>query len=155
MAGKLMKHEAPRLGLRFPYTPLAALRDEMEDMFSRVWGNGGSLWAADEMGTSLDLSETEKGVEVRMDLPGVKPDDIDIQVDGNLLTIRGERKEEREEKGRNYLRVERRSGTFARSVTLPCAVRQDEAAAEYRDGVLTVTLPKADEATAKKITVKS
>ena len=81
--------------------------------------------------------------------------DIDIQVHGNLLTISGEQKEEREEKGKTFHRVERRVGSFSRSVTLPCPVKEDAVDAQYKNGLLTVKLPKTDEAKAKKITVKS
>jgi len=108
------------------------------------------------LAASMDVAETDSAVEVRLDLPGVKPDDIDIQVDGGVLTIRGERNEEasEEDKRRNYHRVERRYGSFARTLTLPCGVQEDEAAAEYKDGVLTVVLPKAAESQTKKIKVK-
>ena len=84
---------------------------------------------------ALDLSETDTAIEVRMDLPGITAKDIDIQVSGNVLTVSGQRKEEKEEKGKTFHRVERRYGSFSRSVTLPCAVEESEVAAEYHDGV--------------------
>ena len=104
----------------------------------------------------MDVSETDKTVEVRLDLPGIKPEDVDIQLCAGTLTVRGERREEEEKKDkeRNYHRVERRYGNFSRSVTLPCGVREDEAAAEYKDGVLTVTLPKSEESKTRRIKVK-
>jgi HSP20 family protein len=77
------------------------------------------------------------------------------QVDGNTLTVRGERKEEKEEKGKTWHRVERRAGKFARTVSLPCNVNEDEVAAEYIGGVLTLKLPKAENARPKKVTVKT
>jgi HSP20 family protein len=123
------------------------LREEMQDLAERFWGEG-------EGGPSIDLSETDNSVEVKMDLPGIKPGEVDIQVNGNLLTISGERKEEKEEKGRTYHRLERRVGMFSRSLTLPCAVVEGEAAAEYRDGILSITLPKAEGAKTHKIKVK-
>lgn len=89
-----------------------------------------------------------------MDLPGIDPEQIDISISGNVLTIRGERKEEKEEKGRTWHRVERRKGSFSRSLTLPCAVTEDEAAAEYKDGVLLVTVSKCEEARSHKVRVK-
>jgi HSP20 family protein len=89
-----------------------------------------------------------------VDLPGVKPDDIDIRLSGNTLRLHGERKEEQQEKGRTFHRIERRRGNCSRSITLPCAVVEDEVAAEYNDGVLTVTLPKCEEAKSRKIEVK-
>jgi HSP20 family protein len=102
----------------------------------------------------LDVAETEKSLEIHMDLPGVTAKDIDIQVNGNLLTISGERKEEKEEKGKTFHRVERSYGSFSRTVTLPCDVNENEVAAEYKDGVLTIKLPKTEESKAHKIKVK-
>jgi HSP20 family protein len=91
-----------------------------------------------------------------MDLPGVAGKDIEISVDNNLLTIRGERKEEKEEgdKTKQYHRIERRFGSFSRSLPLPCAVNEAEAGAEFKEGVLTVTLPKSESVKPRKITVK-
>ena len=150
MAGQIQKQEARR---GQPW--LAPWREEFEDLVSRVWGDEGDGWLTRGLATALDISETEQAVEIRMDLPGVKPKDVDIQVSGNTLTIRGERKEEQhEEKGRNFHRVERRYGSFSRTVTLPCATREDEASAEYHDGVLSIVLPKTEEAKTKKIKVK-
>ena len=128
------------------------LRREMEDLLERFWGEGEGLFGRGV--PALNLSETENSVDVTMDLPGVKPEEIDIQVHGNQLTIRGERKEEQEEKGRTFHRVERSSGSFLRTVTLPCAVEESEAAAECREGILSVHLPKAEEAKTRKIQVK-
>jgi HSP20 family protein len=134
--------------------PFAALREEMNELRSRMWGDEDEGWFAGTMAPSLDLSETDTTVEVRMDLPGIKPKDIDIQLNGHVLTITGTRDEEREEKGRTFHRVERRSGHFSRSLTLPCPVAESEVAAEYHDGVLSITLPKTEESKAHKIKVK-
>ncbi|MGI9327637.1 MAG: Hsp20/alpha crystallin family protein, partial [Pseudomonadales bacterium] len=81
--------------------------------------------------------------------------EIEIQLNGNVLTVSGERKEEQEEKGKTYHCVERRIGTFSRSMTLPCPVEEDEVAAAFKDGVLTITLPKTDEAKTRKIKIKT
>jgi HSP20 family protein len=89
-----------------------------------------------------------------MDLPGMTAKDIDIQISGSVLTVSGQREEEREEKGKTFHRVERRYGSFSRSVTLPSAVEESEVAAECRDGVLTIKLPKTEESKAHKIKVK-
>ena len=154
MAGKISRSEPQRRVPGVRQGPLAALRDEMEDLFSRFWGEEREGWLSDRMATALDVAETEQAFEVRLDLPGVKPEDIDIQVHGSTLTIRGERKEERKEEKRSYHRVERRSGSFTRTVTLPANIREDEIAAEYGDGVLTIVLPKAETAKTRKIKVK-
>jgi HSP20 family protein len=104
---------------------------------------------------SIDLSETENKVQLRVDLPGVKPDDVNIEVVGDQIRIRGERKEEKEEKGKTFHRVERRCGTYYRAATLPCAVDEAKAEAEYAEGVLTITLPKSAEAKTKHIKIKA
>lgn len=134
--------------------PLRSLREEMQDLAGRFWGEEGDGWLLGGAAPSIDLSETDTAVEIKMDLPGIKPNEIDVQVNGNILTISGDRKEEKEEKGRTYHRLERRVGTFSRSVTLPCAVQEGESAAEYSEGVLMITLPKAEETRTHKIKVK-
>ncbi len=108
------------------------------------------------LGTRLDLVETDQAYEVHMDLPGVKPDQVDIQVNNNMLTIRGQREEQHEEggKGKQYHRVERRFGSFSRSVLLPNSVNDFEAVAEFDDGVLRITLPKSEQARPRKINIK-
>lgn len=133
--------------------PLSALRDEISEFRSRFWGDDDG-WAGGAMAPSLDVAETESAIEVRMDVPGIKAKDLDIQLNANLLTIRGQRNEEREEKGKTYHRVERVSGEFSRTVPLPCTVDEDKVNAEYRDGVLIVTLPKTEASKACKIKVK-
>ena len=152
MAGVIVKKEPRRVRPALPYGSL--FPRDLEDLFARFWGDEGDSLLMQRLATSMDVAETEKAVEVRLDLPGANVEDIDIQIDGGVLTIRGERKEEEEDKKRQYHRIERRYGSFARSVTLPCSVREDEAAADYKDGVLTVVLPKAEEAQARKIKVK-
>ena len=150
-----MTREPRRLARSWPSDPLHALREEMEDLVSRVWGDGGEPAAMVCLSPRLDLSETADALEIRMDLPGVKPSDIDIQLNSNLLTVTGESKEEKDEKGRTYHRIERRKGTFSRSITLPCAVQENKIEAQDRDGILTITLPKAEEARTRRIPVKS
>ena len=135
--------------------PRTGLLEEVEDAMSRLWDVGGNGWTFGTSIPSLDISETDKAVEVKLDVPGVTAKEIDIQLNGNLLTVSGERKEEQEKKGKTFHRIERRYGNFSRSITLPCSVQEDEVAAEYRDGVLAITLPKTEEAKSRKITVKS
>lgn len=143
-------------GLRplFERDPFRVLQDEMDDLLSRFSQSWDEEWLAHVHAPSTDLSETENALQVRMDMPGIDAKDIDIELTGNTLRISGERKEEKEEKGKTYHRVERRMGSFARSLTLPCAVKEDKIRAECDGGVLTVTLPKTEEAKTHKITVK-
>lgn len=142
----------PSLWRRDPFT---ALREEMNDLRARIMGDEDEDWFAGANLPSLDMSETDTEVDVRLDLPGLTAKDIDVQVNGNVLTVNGQRQEEKEEKGRTFHCTERRYGNFSRSVTLPCAVGENEVAAEYRDGVLTIKLPKAEDAKAHKIKVRS
>ena len=155
MSTGIAKREPRSVGAWFRRGPLEGLREEMEDLVSRAFGEDAKSWPSDRIVPSLDVAETNNAVEVRMDIPGMDAKDIDIQVNGNLVTISGERKEEREEKGKTYHRVERRVGRFSRTVTLPCPVKEDAVDAQYKDGSLTVKLPKIDEAKARKITVKT
>ncbi len=153
-----MKAIVPRGQTRLPSLwarePFAALREEMNDLRNRFFGEGNGGWMVEALSPALDLSETDTALEVRIDLPGITAKDIDIQISGNLLTVTGERTEEKEEKGKTFHRVERSYGNFSRSVTLPCAVAESEIAAEYQNGVLTIKLPKAEESKAHKIKVK-
>lgn len=134
--------------------PKAMLR-ELEELFSGYAGIEPESWIMGRLVPALDLTETNEAIEVRMDLPGINAKDIDIRINGNLLTINGERKEEKEQKGTTYHRMERRSGRFSRSVTLPCQVVEDNIDANYHGGVLTVMMPKAEAAKSRKIDVKS
>ena len=154
MATAIAKSEPRKLRPWFRRGPLESIREEMQDLISRTFGEEGDLWSVDRTTPSLDLSETDNAIEVRMDIPGMEAKDIDIQVNANVLTVSGERKEEREEKGKTYHRVERRVGAFSRSVTLPCPVKEDAVDAQYKNGILTIKLPKTEEAKARKITVK-
>lgn len=149
------KREPRNVGTWFRRGPLGNLREEMEELFSQAFGGDAGLWPSERVVPSLDLAETDGAIEVRMDLPGMEAKDIDIQVNGNLLTISGERKEEKEEKGKTYHRIERRSGSFSRCVTLPSPVKEETVEAQYKNGILTVKLPKTDEAKSKRIAVKS
>lgn len=146
---------APKRGGLSRTEPRTGFFEEIEDAMSRMWDSSANGWTFGASVPSIDLSETDKAVEVKLDVPGVKAKEIDIQLNGNLLTVSGERKEEEEKKGKTFHRIERRYGSFSRSVTLPCPVQEDEVAAEYRDGVLSITLPKTEEAKSKKIAVKS
>jgi HSP20 family protein len=155
MAGTLAPKESTTVHPWFRRGPLANLRSDLEDLLSNLVMDAGDGWLTSHLAPSLDVSETDSAVEVRMDVPGMKPDDIDIQLSGNTLRVSGERKEEKEEKGRTFHRAERRSGSFSRVVTLPCNVKDDKIDAQYHDGVLTISMPKCEEAKARKIKVKA
>ena len=105
-------------------------------------------------GLALDMYETDAALVVTADLPGVKPADLDISITGAVLTIKGESKVETEVKRESYHRQERRYGAYSRSVALPTPVNADQAEAKFKDGVLTLTIPKAEEAKPKVIKVQ-
>jgi HSP20 family protein len=137
--------------------PLTRLQDEMNDLFGRFFEDWplagltrtGSWWPA------LDISERDDAVVLQAEVPGMKPEDIDISVQNNHLTLSGEKKETDERKEGEFYHSERRYGTFRREIALPSGVDADKVEAKYRDGVLTVTLPKSEEAKPRKIEVKS
>ncbi|QDV20553.1 Spore protein SP21 [Gimesia panareensis] len=138
----------------FGRAPFWALREEMDDLITQMsdeW-NGGPL--TQEFQASLDLSEDDNNVQVRLDVPGIDPENIEVEVAGDLLKITGERKEEQEEKTKTYHRVERRYGSFARAITLPCEIIEDQIDATCDNGVLTITLPKNGTTKARRISVK-
>lgn len=143
-----VKSESPRRDA------LSTIRDEMDDLLSRVWSGRDDGWFSGVFSPAADLAELDNAYQIRMDIPGMAAGDIDVQVHGNLVTISGERKEEKEEKGKTFHRIERRSGKFSRSMTLPCNVNENEVAADYSQGVLTVVLPKCEESKTTKVAVK-
>ncbi|MBM2839971.1 MAG: Heat shock protein, Hsp20 family [Bacteroidetes bacterium] len=138
---------------RFPisssvFEPLLNLDREISDILDDG-SFGTSVWTP-----AVDVAENENEVQVKVELPGVSKDDVKITMQENILTIRGEKKQEKETKNSEYHRVERSYGSFQRSFTLPTNVKHDKIEASYNDGVLTVTLPKAEEAKPKQIEVK-
>lgn len=121
-----------------------------EDFFRRPFAL--SLFSR-EIVPLVDLYEKGNKVIVRAELPGIKPEEVDLSVDGNLLTIRGEKKQENEVKEKDYYRFERSYGSFQRTVELPAQVKADEAKATYKDGVLEIELTKTEEVKKKKIKI--
>jgi HSP20 family protein len=139
-----------------PFREMMSLRDAMdrlfEDSFVRPWSFRGDYGV---MGLPLDMYQTADDVVVKATLPGVKPEEVDISITGDTLTIKGEHKEEQEVKEEDYIHKERRYGTFSRSVALPVQVKSDKAEAVFENGILTLTLPKAEEVKPKQIKVKA
>ncbi len=102
---------------------------------------------------SVDVAETDGEITVTAELPGVKQEEVDITIADDVLTLKGEKKEEKEVKEKDYHRIERSYGSFQRSVRLPTGVKADKAKAAYKDGILTITVPKAEEAKPKQIKI--
>jgi HSP20 family protein len=138
-----------------PFTDLVSLRDAMDRLFEESVIRPRNWLAPAFEGLAVDVYETEEDVVVKATVPGVKPEDIDISVTGDTLTIKGEFKEEEKVEKENYIRRERRQGSFSRSLTLPTSVDVEKANAEFEHGVLKLTLPKAEEVKPKTIEVKA
>ena len=139
-----------------PVREMVTLRDAMDrlfdEAFTRPWGQVDG-WRGH--GPSVDMYETENEVVIKASLPGLKADDVQINVTGEMLTIKGETKESSEVKERAYHIREQRYGGFERAIALPTLVMSEKAKAEFDDGILTITLPKAEEVKPKTITVKA
>jgi HSP20 family protein len=143
MIMKLMQYQRPSVA--WPtFGRLANLQDELDRLFeSPLTG-----WAP-----ALDVHENKDSFSIRVELPGMKREDIEVSLQDGALVISGERKEEKVAEGTEVHRQERFYGRFSRALTLPSAVAGDKVKAQYKDGILTVTLPKAEEAKPKAITV--
>ncbi len=124
-------------------------------LFDRFWAPMEGAWKeAGELMPAANLAETATAYEVTLDLPGMKPEEVKVEMRAGDLWVTGERKEEKEEKGKTFHRVERVHGEFQRVIPMPGTVNEAAIEAEYRDGVLHVTLPKTMETKPKTITVK-
>ena len=139
-------------------TPASGLRTEMVRLFDSFWSDLPMEWSQRGWPSfgwqpAMDVEETDKQVLVRAEIPGVKADDLDVSIQHGALVISGEKKESEERKEKGYLYQERRYGSFRREISLPSAVDEQNVKAEYKDGVLHVTLEKSQEALPKKIQV--
>lgn len=137
-----------------PFREMSTLQERMNRLFSDQLG----AITHDEALTGnfvppVDVYEDENSIQVRLEVPGIEEKDIDIRLENNVLTVRGERKFEKEEKEENFHRVERRYGTFTRSFTLPSTVNSEDVQADYDKGVLKIRLAKRAEAKPKQIKV--
>ena len=140
-----------------PMRDMVTLRDAMDrlfdDAFTRPWGltNGGSGIGM----PAVDMYQTDDDVVVKTAIPGMKPQDVQISVTGDTLSLKGELKESNDDKQKAYHIREQRWGSFERTIMLPTQVKADDAQAEFENGILTITLPKAEEVKPKTITVKA
>jgi HSP20 family protein len=132
-----------------------SFRREMEDLFDRFVGDDtGNGQAVAAWAPRVDIEETDKEFQVKADLPGVDPKDVDVQVQDNVLTVRGSKEEKKEEKKKNFHRVERFSGQFYRAIALPAGADADKMTATSANGTITITVPKKAEVQPKKIAVQ-
>lgn len=133
---------------------LTSLRREMDDLFNEDWDLCPRVPRKETWAPAINLEETDNELIVTADVPGIDPKDLDISLDNNILTIKGEQKEEKEEKKKNYHRVERAYSALQRSIMLPSEVDSSRISAKNKNGVVTITMPKTAESKRKKIEVK-
>jgi HSP20 family protein len=144
----------------FKWDPFKEL-DDMSQRLNRLFGRsaarsepGTEALATVDWAPSVDISETDSEYIIKAEIPEVKKEDVKVTVEDGQLTIQGERKQEKEEKGKRYHRIERSYGSFMRSFTVPDNADESKAKAEYKDGMLTLTLPKSEKAKPKALEVK-
>jgi HSP20 family protein len=136
-----------------PMRELNTLQTEMNRLFNTFFDEGGKDGERRRWAPAVDLLEREHSLVLRADLPGLKEDDVQIEVRDNVLTISGERQAESEDSEQGYYRIERAFGSFSRSLTLPDGVDADKIEAHFEDGVLEVKIPKPEERKPKRISI--
>jgi HSP20 family protein len=131
----------------------------LQDRMNRMFDDAGRTWRTDEPAATttwspaVDIFETEGEIVVKAELPGMERKDIALNLENNVLTVRGERRFVKETKDDNYHRIERSYGTFSRSFSIPATVEEEKIRADYRDGVLKIVLPKKEQAKPKQIRI--
>lgn len=138
-----------------PFTELSSLRREMDRLWENFFGERPltRIWER-EWAPSLDMSETKDNFVVKAEVPGIDAKDIDISLTGDVLSIKGEKKQEKEEKEEGYHLIERNYGSFSRSVRLPAEVESGKIKASYKNGILSITLPKSEKVKAREVKIK-
>jgi len=140
-----------------PFRELEEMSDRLNRMISRPAvpaKNGKEALTVADWTPTVDISETEGEYQIKAEIPEVKKEDVKVTLEDGVLTIQGERKQEKEEKEKKYHRVERSYGSFVRSFTLPDLVDEEKVKAEFKDGILNLHLPKSEKAKPKAIEVK-
>jgi HSP20 family protein len=136
-----------------PFQDVLSLREAMNQLMEESFVRPNTTQGGQNFVPALDLSETAEGYLVEAALPGIKPEDVEITVENNVLTIKGETRKEVDDQKRNFHRVERRFGTFQRTIGLPSTVKPDQIQASLTNGVLRLEIPKAEEVKPRKISV--
>ena len=138
-----------------PFRNLNDIQGEMNRLFDSFFGRPATVAAAERMWAPLtDMYETKEDLFVTFELPGVRVKDVNVSITGDMLTVKGERRLERDVQEQGYHRLERVYGKFERSMPLPIAVQADKVKATYRDGVLEIRLPKVEEVKPKEIKIE-
>jgi HSP20 family protein len=138
-----------------PFRDLMSIQNEMNRLFGRTYGGDVGESTRGAWTPALDVFETQEKFVITMELPGVSPDDVDISVEDSTLMVRGERRFYSEQQEESFLRIERRFGEFTRSLTLPSTADAESIQASFDQGVLTVEVPKREEAKPRKISIKA
>ena len=138
-----------------PFREMRSLQDEVNRLFASSFSRGDNDLRRGAWSPSVDIFENQNEIVLEAELPGMKPEDVEIAIENNVLTIHGERKFEKKDETDNFHRVERSYGSFTRSFTLPPTVRSENAAAEFENGVLRLTLAKREEAKPRRIEIKA
>ena len=131
-----------------PFREMMNVQDQLNRTFGSFFGERQTSWLP-----SVDVYDDKEEVVLKADLPGVRPDQVDVEIDENVLTVRGQRKADHETDPERFYRIERPTGPFERSIALPQGVRADNVQAAFEDGILTVRVPKAEEAKPKRIQI--
>ena len=141
-----------------PFQEMLSLREAMNRLFEESFLRPSAFGAGEVAGQMLpvDVFETDNNLVLKASVPGMKPEDLDVTITGDLLTIKGEYKSEEETgKGRNYLRQERRFGSFCRQLTLPATVDANKVSATFEDGVLTLDMAKKEQVKSKSVKIRT
>jgi HSP20 family protein len=140
-----------------PFRDLVSIQDELNRLFGRTFTGGESMrpTATGSWMPSMDVYETDDKIVAKLELPGIEPGDVDVSVEDSTLTVSGTREFSNEINEENYHRVERRYGSFARSITLPQTADTEQVRAAFDRGVLTVEVPKVEKAKPRKIEIKA
>ncbi len=136
-----------------PFSEMLSLRDAMNQLFEESFVAPSFTRRGQGFVPALDLSETDDAFLVEATVPGLKPEDLEVTVENNVLTIKGEMRQETEDRKRNYHRVERRYGQFQRTIALPSTVKADQIQASLSNGILRLEIPKAEEVKPRRIAV--
>ena len=136
---------------RGPFSPLTRRNGELWNLFDELFGPAADL----PLAPAVDVEETDEAIYVHAEMPGVEPEDVDVSIRDNVLTLRGEKHHDEPDKPENYHRIERRWGSFSRELALPADVDTSRVEAKAHNGVLTITLPKAEAVKPKRIEIKA
>ncbi len=150
-------HRAANININKGNNPFATLQNEVNKLFDNFFEDVPALWSNNKnLAPAVDIIENDKGFKVEVELPGIKQEDVEVDINDDYLTIKGEKKNSKEDKGENYIRQERSYGSYKRVIALPETADSDKAVATFKKGVLWVEIPKKAAAVAKtkKLEVK-